>query len=95
MSRPFYTVWVLLTLLVLLVALPLCIWDFSDHARERAYQGATTERVLHAVPFCAHALLRPAWFVAGLFVLLAIPVSVYGIQVRARGPARRGGSPSP
>ena len=67
--RPFYFVWVVLTVLCLLLALPLTIWDVSTHDHERTYI---------------------VWFVAGLFVLLAIPVSAYGVQVsRGRTRARR------
>lgn len=58
--RPFYFVWVVVTVLCLLLALPLTIWDVSTHDHERTYI---------------------VWFVAGLFVLLAIPVSAYGVQV--------------
>ena len=66
--RPFYFVWVVVTVLCLLLALPLTIWDVSTHDHERTYI---------------------VWFVAGLFVLLAIPVSAYGVQVSCRRRAAR------
>ena len=72
---------VLITLLVTAVVLPLCIWDFARHKHERAYVGAP-----HSHPSAFQALaskaapLRAVWFIAGLFVLLAIPVSAYGVQ---------------
>jgi hypothetical protein len=37
---------VLITLFVLGVALPLCIWDLARHKHERAYIGAGRRRAL-------------------------------------------------
>ncbi len=104
---------VLITVLVVAVALPLCIWDLAVHNHEAAYVGAccsppsrlparsaaVREALRVARPADArrcgasaseagaersvlHAPLlhAAAWFIAGLFVLVAIPVSAYGVQ---------------
>lgn len=72
----------LITLVVTAVALPLCIWDMARHKHERAYVGASERVAAHSSPALGSRApaLRPVWFVAGLFVLLAIPVSAFGVQ---------------
>lgn len=90
---PFWHCWLILTLLVFTVALPLCIWDLSTHKHERRYIGAR-----HCPrPPEPRANPPPVWFISGLFVLLSVPVSTHGVQARARERLAgvRGRRPSP
>ena len=83
------------TVLVVAVALPLCIWDYSRNNHETTYIGAACllhcSRALFApvvYAVCSLWLCRPrraVWLVAGIFFLLTVPVSVYGVQARLRG----------
>uniref|UniRef100_A0A3Q2YQ96 Transmembrane protein 184C n=1 Tax=Hippocampus comes TaxID=109280 RepID=A0A3Q2YQ96_HIPCM len=68
---------VLLYILLLLVVLPLCIWELQKSAvsvppsPERAY-----------LYYYLHSLVgthNKAWFIAGIFVFMTIPISLWGI----------------
>lgn len=73
--------------LLLVAVLPLCVWELQKdkvrfplcHLTDKTTQKKSAESHRHVVVSLQVGTHSKAWFIAGVFVFLTIPISLWGI----------------
>uniref|UniRef100_A0A3Q2D7M1 Transmembrane protein 184C n=1 Tax=Cyprinodon variegatus TaxID=28743 RepID=A0A3Q2D7M1_CYPVA len=69
---------VLLYILLLIVVLPFCIWELQK-SEVRRFSHLDFIVILYTESFQTVGTHNKAWFIAGIFVFMTIPISLWGI----------------